>query len=105
MYGALTCAAVKPAAIADMLIDAPSATHSTCPIDGHLVALVVWPGGDFHWYRRDKSGWWSHKPGGTAATDVDNANHHITNPETADRGPYSDFCGYMVVMPGHIKLQ
>jgi hypothetical protein len=105
MYSSLTCASVKPAAIADMLIDAPAATHSTCPVDGHLVALVVAPGYDFHWYRRDKSGWWSHKPGGTQATDRDNSGHYIHNPETADRGPYTDFCGYLVVMPGHIKIQ
>jgi hypothetical protein len=105
MYGALTCADVKAGALADMLIDAPTANHATCPADGHLVALVIAPGIDFHWYRRDKTGWWSHKPGGTPATDRDNANHYISNPESADRGMYTDFCGYLVVMPGHVKIQ
>jgi hypothetical protein len=104
MYGALTCASVKPAALADMLIDAPGATYGTCPTDAHLVALVIAPGYDFHWYRRDKSGWWSHKPGGTPATDRDNSNHAISNPEAADRGPYTDFCGYLVVKHGHTKI-
>jgi hypothetical protein len=104
MYSSLTCGSVKPAAIADMLIDAPGATHNTCPVDGDLVALVIAPGWDFHWYRRDKTGWWSHKPGSTAATDRDNANHYISNPETANRGPYTDFCGYLVVKHGHVKL-
>lgn len=58
------------------------------------IALVLAPDYDYHWYRRDKSGMWSHKPGGTKATDRDNSNNPIANPETADRGPYTVFCGY-----------
>ena len=34
------------------------------------------------------------QPGGTAARNVDNSNNLITNPETADRGPYTEFHGY-----------
>jgi hypothetical protein len=104
MYTALTCASVRPAAIADSLIDAPNANNK-CPKEGHLVALVIWPGGDFHWYRRGRNGRWSHKPGGTQATNLDNSGHLITDPRTADRGPYTDFCTFMVVMHGHIKIQ
>jgi len=59
-----------------------------------LVALVVDPGHDYHWYRKQKSGFWGHKPGGTPARNVDNSNALITNPETCDRGGYTDFCGY-----------
>jgi hypothetical protein len=59
-----------------------------------LVALVIWPGGDYHWYRKQKDGFWGHKPGQTAARKVDNSNNVITNPQTCDRGPYTDFCGY-----------
>lgn len=98
-------AGVKPAALADQLVDAPSATASTCPTDAHLVAPVIWPGVDFHWYRRDKTGWWSHKPGGTSAINKDNSNKSIENPQKADRGNYTEFVGYMIVMPGHIKIQ
>jgi hypothetical protein len=58
------------------------------------VALVVAPGWDYHWYRRDENGRWSHKPGGTRATNLDNSMNPISNPETANRGPYTDFCGY-----------
>jgi hypothetical protein len=103
MYTALTCAAVKPAAVRDDLIDAPTA-NNRCPKEGHLVALVVWPNGDFHWYRKGRNGYWTHKPGGTPATNVDNSGVLISDPRTADRGPYTDFCTFMVVMHGHIKI-
>lgn len=59
-----------------------------------LLALVVAPRYDFHWYRRDDNGLWSHKMGGTPATTLDNSGQEITSPETADRGRYTDFCGY-----------
>jgi hypothetical protein len=103
-YIALTCASVRPAAIADDLIDSPAASNR-CPREGHLVALVIAPGFDFHWYRKGRNGYWTHKPGGTAATNVDNSNHLIPDPRTANRGPYTDFCTFMVVMHGHIKIR
>jgi hypothetical protein len=79
----------------------------------HLVALVISPGTsggqpcgvDYHWYRRDNNGQWSHKPGPSEATNLDASGHLIPNPETADRkyvGPdycldYSVFCTYYCV--------
>jgi hypothetical protein len=62
-----------------------------------LTALVIAPGFDFHWYRRQLEGFWGHKPGGTAARNFDNSGNVIFNPETADRGPYVHFCGYFYV--------
>lgn len=59
-----------------------------------LMALVVAPGYDYHWYRKQKEGFWGHKPGGTAARNVDNNGAIVWNPETAARGPYTQFCGY-----------
>jgi hypothetical protein len=103
-YTALTCASVRPAAVADDLIATPAA-NNRCPREGHLVALVIAPGIDFHWYRKGRNGYWTHKPGGTQATNVDNSGHLIPDPRTADRGPYTDFCTFMVVMHGHIKIQ
>jgi hypothetical protein len=103
-YTSLTCASVRPAALADDLIDSPSA-NNRCPKEGHLVALVIAPGFDFHWYRKGRNGYWTHKPGGTPATNVDNSNHYIPDPRTANRGPYTDFCTFMVVMHGHIKIR
>jgi hypothetical protein len=103
MYTALTCAAVLPAAVADELVDTPNADNA-CPVNGHLVALVVAPGWDFHWYRKGRDGLWTHKPGSTPVTNVDNSGVLIPDPRNADRGPYTDFCTFMIVLHGHIKL-
>jgi hypothetical protein len=103
-YTALTCASVRPAALADDLIDSPNANNK-CSKEGHLVALVIAPGWDFHWYRKGRNGYWTHKPGGTPATNVDNSGALIPDPRTANRGPYTDFCTFMVVMHGHIKIR
>jgi hypothetical protein len=103
-YTSLTCASVRPAAVADDLIASPGANNK-CPKEGHLVALVIAPGFDFHWYRKGRNGYWTHKPGGTPATNVDNSNHLIPDPRTADRGPYTNFCTFMIVMHGHIKIR
>jgi len=61
------------------------------------VALVVWPGTDYHWYRRHSNGFWGHKPGQTSARNTDNSGHVIggaLTPANCDRGPYTIFCGY-----------
>jgi hypothetical protein len=104
MYTALTCAAVLPAAEADALENQPGANNK-CPAEGHLVALVIAPGWDFHWFRKGRNGLWTHKPGGTAVTNVDNSGNLITDPRTANRGMYTDFCTFMVVKHGHIKIK
>lgn len=104
MYSQLTCASVTPAAVADGLIARPLANNK-CPEEGHLVALVIAPGYDFHWYRKGRNGYWSHKPGSTPVINVDNSNHLIADPRTADRGLYTQFCTFMVVMHGHIKIK
>jgi hypothetical protein len=103
-YTQLACSSVRPAAIADDLIANPNADNH-CPEEGHLVALVVAPGIDFHWYRKGRNGYWTHKPGGTPVTNVDNSGHLIPDPRTADRGIYTDFCTFMTVMHGHIKIR
>jgi len=88
----MNCSAVGNAAIADGLVPLPAS--GTCPDTEDKVALVVAPGWDYHWYRLDNNGMWSHKPGGTPATNLDNAGNPINNPETANRGVYTNFCGY-----------
>jgi len=97
MYASLTCNAVYNAAIADGLESVPAS--GICPDEKDKVALVVDPGTDYHWYRLDSGGMWSHKPGGTMATNLDNSGNPIGNPETADRCGgwlcYTDFCGYL----------
>jgi hypothetical protein len=89
----MACNTVTTAAMADGLVK-----RCTClPISEwprRLMALVIDPGWDYHWYRHQRGGFWGHKPGGTAARNVDNSSVIITNPETCNRGGYTDFCGY-----------
>lgn len=71
---------------------------AVCNGSNKNVALVVWPGVDYHWYRRHSEGFWGHKPGQTAARNTDNAGQLINGttrtPANCDRGPYTNFCGY-----------
>jgi len=67
--------------------------------NGHVVALVIDPGNDFHWYRMEADGTWTHKPGSTPATSLDNSGNPITDPRTADRDGYTDFGGFFWVGP------
>ncbi len=97
MFSALACGGstgVEAASVRDGLRPVP--TFAASIPSGWYVALVVWPGRDYHWYRQDDNGCWSHKPGQTAVRNVDNSGTRITDPNTCDRGPYTDFCTYMV---------
>lgn len=93
-----TCEAVMNGAIKDRGLELVTSSYD--PDSNYnnnyrtLQALVISPGYDYHWYRRDKDGTWSHKPGQTSATNKDNSGHTIYNPETANRGKYGTFCGY-----------
>ena len=60
----------------------------------YLMAMVVWPGHDYHWYRKHCEGFWGHKPGNTDAKNTDNSGNVIYSPETCNRGSYTNFCGY-----------
>lgn len=104
VWTALTCVNVGRAALVDGLQDV-KVTTIACPGEGHLVALVMWQTFDYHWYRMGRDGFWTHKPGGMPVTNVDNSGKLITDPRTANRGPYTGFCGFMNVMHGHIKLK
>jgi hypothetical protein len=94
----MTCAEVKAAAMRDGLKERCNClTQDEYP--RRLMALFIAPGKDYHWYRKQTCGFWGHKPGGTAARNIDNSGHLITNPESCDRGigtylNYTDFCGY-----------
>jgi hypothetical protein len=59
-----------------------------------LMAMVIWPGHDYHWYRLSREKFWGHKPGNTEARNYDNSHATIWNPETCNRGDYTQFCGY-----------
>ena len=85
--------------------DVPGLTPSTfsakCPVGKSKIAMVVHPGEDYHFYRQDSDGWWSHKDGGNKVKRFDADGKPIWNPQTASRDyrpksylNYKDFCGF-----------
>lgn len=96
----LTCVAVISAATLDGCTVA-------CTGIAKEAALVVWPGFDFHWYRRHTDGFWAHKIGPAQATNLDNAGRVIggnLTPQNCDRGPYTNFCAFMFSPLGIVVL-
>ena len=95
----------------------PINKYEICPIGTYKVALVVdnenesesllYPDYDYHWYRQNSDGYWSHKPGGG---NVINTPHiypdsdAIKDPETCSRYVnylynYNYFVGFYAVTP------
>lgn len=85
-------AKVREGAMCDGL--EPTTASSVTPDGRTKIALAIWPGRDYHWYRRDANGMWTHKLGSDPASNLDSSGNPITNPETADRGLYLIFGGY-----------
>lgn len=107
---------MKSASIVDGLIylgDTPGSTLSISKTD-YVVALVVdstAPVYDYHWYRHNPDGTWSHKPGSTPATNVDDSSALIYDPQTANRDigsvpnlNYADWGGYFAVPASGISV-
>jgi hypothetical protein len=94
----MSCSAVKTAAMNDGLVERCDCLPKS-EYPRRLMALVIAPGIDYHWYRKQTGGFWGHKPGGTAARNYDNSGVIIVDPQTCDRGAgtylnYTDFCGF-----------
>ncbi|MCM1260704.1 MAG: hypothetical protein NC182_06200 [Prevotella sp.] len=84
------------------LVFQPIGKYDACPAGTYKVALVANSSNeDYHWYRQDADGYWSHKPGGTAVTRYDYSGNLIIDPETADRRngyfEYDLFLGFYAV--------
>jgi len=103
IYASITCGEVGPAARRDGLVAVPNGDGN--PTDGHYAALVVGVNWDFHWCRKDRDGLWSHKPGNTPVINHDQSGNLITDPRKANRGRYTEFCGFYNVIPGKIRIQ
>lgn len=103
IYSAMDCGNMGSAAQRDGQI--PSDAPSTTPSQGHFVALVIWPGNDFHWYRLDSNIKWSHKPGQSPAKNTDNSGNLIDDPRSCNRGPYSSFCGFFHSVPANTRIR
>ena len=80
----------------------PTTFTRKCPVGTSKIALVVHPGEDYHFYRQDSDGWWSHKDGSNKVKRYDAMGQLIWNPETAARDyrpkgsflNYKNFCGF-----------
>ena len=76
-----------------------------CPNKYYKGAMVIDPDHTFHFYRQNKNGLWSHKPGTMKVTDIDADNKKIPIPHFANRDysnkpnkiKYTDFCGYYCI--------
>lgn len=81
---------------------APIARELQCPAGTYRVALVIAPGQDFHWYRQNPDGTWSHKLGSNPVTNTDAFGNIIYDPCTAEMD-YSSKGGYKYY-PGSVKF-
>jgi len=99
-----------PDLMARLLGDVPdlkiTSFEKKCPSKTSKIALVVDEDEDYHFYRQDSNGYWSHKPGATEVTHLDATNRPIYNPELASRHyldsnlNYDQFCSYLCVPKG-----
>ena len=76
-----------------------SANHIAKPGNWVVALVYATDGSDYHWYRRNDDGTWSHKPGSTPIIHWDDSGNTITDPATCDRGIYDGFLGYYEVGP------
>jgi len=65
--------------------------------DGKARVAVYLSSFDYHWYRQDSNGYWSHKASSKYATNYDDIGQKITDIEKADRGNYKTLVGYFYV--------
>lgn len=97
-----SCPVVEKLMMADIPALEKSDYHTTCPKGKSKIAMVVSPGKDYHFYRQDKNGFWSHKDGSNKVKNFDANKRRIFNPEYAARDyqwqgsdlNYTDFCGF-----------
>jgi|688.fasta_scaffold627374_2 hypothetical protein len=59
--------------------------NQKCKKNYYKTYLFIAPNKDYHWYRQDKNGLYSHKPGITEITDKNISHKIITNPLLANR--------------------
>ncbi len=96
-----------PDLIARIMGDVPGSSVSTfeakCPVGKRKIAVVADEDEDYHFYRQDSNGYWSHKPGATEVIHRDATNRLIYDPELASRYypssglHYDHFCSYLCV--------
>jgi len=80
----------------------------------HYVALLIWPGMNFHWIRQNSDGTWSSKDGDDYAYDTDIKGNTIINPsdlaQTRDDDtrcnfyPYTELGGIFIADPAKMNI-
>lgn len=105
MYTDITGEDIRGAALHDKLIDMNDTDVGVFPNEDNncLITLVILPGMDFHFFRRDSDGTWSHKPGPRDPINVDNSGRPISDPRTADIAPYK-FVRFLAVCPRKVDI-
>jgi hypothetical protein len=110
-----------PNMMARILGDNPNIRMTTfeekCPANTSKIALVVDESDDYHFFRQDSNGYWSHKPGARRVTNRDAAGQLIWDPQLAyldytaennnSRLNYDIFCSYMCVprtLPLYLRI-
>jgi hypothetical protein len=95
--------------LADNKVLLPVEFNQKCPRNYYKGAMVVDPEHTFHFYRQDKDGMWSHKPGISPVSRVDadkkpiyvphfaNRNYEKDDDDPEDQINYTDFCGYYCI--------
>ena len=113
---------LRQRAISDGLAPVPHGRDESAPPDGfYKVALFVDPGKDYHWYRQDDNGNWSHKLGDGPVMNLDGAGNPIADPRAASNNyenhfdpvtgrpiggyNYTQFGGFFYVPEGGIRLR
>ncbi len=104
-----TCHDIRRRTMTDNMGVSDTTFGDVCPAGTSKIALAVDPAHDYHYYRQDADGLWSHKPGRDPVTNRDADGNLIVDPRTAKRDNrkkgtnlnYKRFCGFMCVPRGH----
>ena len=91
----------KVALVVDLEDDPNVANQIFYSLDEGIIYLTEVADMDYHWYRQNSDGTWSHKPGHTEVINTDEDEKVIYDPEicnrTSSRNDYSVFVGYFAV--------
>jgi hypothetical protein len=103
-----TCADILSRTMADVPTAYITNFTNKCDKGFSKIGAVVDEDNDYHYYRQDSNGLWSHKPGGRPVKNTDSNNAKIYRPDLAGREyppeyngnsglNYNSFCSYMCV--------
>lgn len=106
------CSDMEKKVLGDNKSIKPIGFNEKCPNNFYKGAMVIHDDRTFHFYRSNKDGSWSHKPGTMAVTNLDADKKNIFIPHFANRDyshkpnkiKYNSFCNYYCIPKNsHIK--